>query len=65
MEIVIVSRAVPPALIELEEKLLETMGRAGETVSASATVQVPVGQSTLVLLTLAGGEMTAVLVTWV
>lgn len=65
LEIVIVSSAVPPALIELREKLLETVGREGETVSTSATVQVPVGQSALVLLTLAGGEMTAVLVTWV
>ena len=63
----IVSKAVPPALIELREKLLETVGREGETVSLSATVQVPpvAVQDAFVLVTLTGGEMTAVLVTWV
>ena len=62
---VIVSRAVPPAFIELREKLFETVGREGETVSMSAAVQVPAVQDEeeLVLVTLAGGEITAVLVT--
>ena len=65
LEIVMVSRAVPPAFIELREKLFETVGREGETVSISADVQVPAEQDAeeLVLVTLAGGEMTAVLVT--
>ena len=65
LEIVMVSRAVPPAFIELREKLFETVGREGETVSISAAVQVPAEQDAeeLVLITLAGGEMTAVLVT--
>ena len=64
---VIVSKAVPPAFIELGEKLFETTGREGETVSMSAAVQVPAVQAEdeLVLVTLAGGEITAVLVTWV
>ena len=65
LEIVMVSRVVPPALIELREKLFETVGSEGETVSISAAVQVPAVQDTeeLVLVTLAGGEMIAVLVT--
>ena len=67
MEIVIVNKVVPPALIELREKLLETVGLEGETVSISAAVQVPATQDgdELVLVTLTGGEITAVLVTWV
>jgi hypothetical protein len=62
-----VSKAVPPALIELSEKLFETVGREVETVSISAAVQVPAVHDgdELVLVTLEGGEMTAVLVTWV
>ena len=64
-EIVMVSRAVPPAFIELREKLFETIGREGETVSISTAVQVPAEQDAeeLVFVTLVGGEMTAVLVT--
>lgn len=66
-EIVIVSKVVPPALMELIEKLFETVGREGETVSTSAAVQVPAEQETdeFVFVTLAGGEITAVLVTCV
>ena len=65
LEIVMVSRAVPPAFIELREKLFETVGREDVTASISAAVQVPAEQDAeeLVLVTLAGGEMTAVLVT--
>ena len=64
---VIVRSAVPPALIEPKEKLLDTVGLERETVSMSAAVQVPALQDAaeLVLVTLAGGEITAVLVTWV
>ena len=64
-EIVMVNRAVPPAFIELREKLFETVGREGETVSISAAVQVPAEQDAeeLVFVTPVGGEMTAVLVT--
>lgn len=64
-EMVIVNKAVPPAFIEPREKLFEIVGRDGETVSISAAVQVPAVQDgdELVLVTLAGGEMTAVLVT--
>jgi protein required for attachment to host cells len=67
LEIVIVSSAVPPALIELREKLFETVGGDVETVSISAAVQVPAVHDgdELVLVTLDGGEITAVLVTWV
>lgn len=67
LEIVMVSKAVPPAFMELREKLLETIGREGVTVSMSAAVQIPELQDAdaLVLVTLAGGEITAVLVTWV
>lgn len=66
-EIVMVNKVVPPALMELSEKLFETVGREGETVSTSAAVQVPAVQDTdeFVLVTLAGGEITAVLVTCV
>jgi hypothetical protein len=53
--------------MELGEKLFETVGRDDETASTSAAVQVPDEQDgdELVLVTLAGGEITAVLVTWV
>ena len=66
-EIVMVNKVVPPALMELIEKLFETVGREGETVSTSAAVQVPPVQETdeFVLVTLVGGEITAVLVTCV
>ena len=63
LEIVIVNKVVPPAFIELSEKLFETVGREGEIVSVSATVQVPDAQDELVLVTLDGGEIAAVLVT--
>lgn len=64
---VIVSKAVPPALMVLSEKVFEMLGLDGETVSMSAAVQVPAVQegAEFVLVTLAGGEMTAVLVTCV
>ena len=67
LEIVMVSRAVPPAFIELREKLFETVGREDVTVSMSAAVQIPKVQEVeeLVLVTLAAGEITAVLVTWI
>ena len=67
LEIVMVSKAVPPALMEVREKLFETVGREDVTVSMSAAVQVPKVQEAeeLVLVTLAGGEITAVLVTCV
>ena len=65
LEIVMVSKTVPPALMEEREKLFETVGREDVTVSMSAAVQIPEVQEVLVLVTLAGGEITAVLVTWV
>ena len=63
----IVSNAVPPALIVLSEKVFEMLGLDSETVSISAAVHVPAVQegAEFVLVTLAGGEMMAVLVTWV
>ena len=64
---VMVSKAVPPALIPLGEKVFETVGLDGERVSISAAVQIPTvhdGEE-FVLVTLAGGEMMTVLVTWV
>lgn len=63
----IVSKAVPPALMVLSEKVFEIVGLDGETVSMSAAVQVPAKQegAEFVLVTLAGGEMMAVLVTCV
>lgn len=64
---VMVSNAVPPALIELGKKVFATVGPDGESVSISAAVQVPAvhdGEE-FVLVTLAGGEMMAVFVTWV
>ena len=62
-----VSKAVPPALIVAREKVFEMVGLDGETVSMSAAVHVPAVQdgAELVLVTLAGGEMMAVLVTCV
>lgn len=64
---VMVSKAVAPALMVLKEKVFEIVGRDGETVSISAAVQVPAVQegAEFVLVTLAGGEMMAVLVTCV
>ena len=61
----IVSSAVPPALIVLGEKLLEIVGLDSATVSVSAAVQVWLthDKDEFVLVTLRGGEMTAVLVT--
>jgi hypothetical protein len=63
----IVSKAVPPALMVPSEKVFEIVGLDGETVSMSAAVQVPAKQegAEFVLVTLAGGEITAVLVTCV
>ena len=66
--IVMLSSAVPPALIDGVENVLETVGRDVVTVSVSpaeqtpATVQEP---DALVLVTLAGGVIVAILVTWV
>ena len=62
---VMVSKAVPPALMVLGEKVFEMVGGEGETVSISAAVQVPAVHEAeeFVLVTLAGGEMMAVLVT--
>lgn len=63
---VIVSSTVPPAPIDAAEKLLATVGRDGVTASTSdaehtpATVQEPDG---LLLETLSGGAMLAILVT--
>ena len=67
LTIEIVSREVPPALIVVGEKFLDIVGLAGETKSVSADVQELARQkvAVLVLLTLAGVEMTAVLVTCV
>lgn len=62
----IVSSAVPPALIVLNEKLLEMVGLDRPTVSVSTAEQVWLTQDKeeLVLVTLSGGDITAVLVTW-
>lgn len=62
-----VSKAVPPALMVLSEKVFEIVGLDGETISMSAAVQVPAlhDGAEFVFVTLAGGEITAVLVTWV
>ena len=51
----------------LAEKVFEMVGLDGETTSISAAVHVPARQegAELVLVTLTGGEMTAVLVTCV
>ena len=61
-----VNNAVPPAAILLTEKLFKTSGLEGVTESTSLAEHTPAAQDTasgLVLLTLAGGEITAVLVT--
>ena len=62
-----VSKAVPPALMVAREKVFEMVGLDGDTASISAAVQIPAAQDSaeLVLVTLAGGEMIAVLVTCV
>ena len=67
LEMEIVSKAVPPALMVLREKVFEMVGLDGETTSISAAVHAPARQegAELVLVTLTGGEMTAVLVTCV
>ena len=62
----IVSSAVPPAEMLATEKLLEINGLDGVTGSLSLAEQTPATQDTpsgLVFVTLAGGEITAVLVT--
>ena len=63
----IISKAVPPALMVLREKVFEMVGLDGETTSISDAVHVPARQegAELVLVTLTGGEMTALLVTCV
>lgn len=64
--IVIVRSAVPPALMVATEKALETTGLDGDTASVSLAKQVPpVHPAELVLVTLAGGVIDAVFVTWV
>lgn len=63
---VMLSKAVPPALIVLTEKLLETVGGDGDTVSVSAAEQTPATvheTDAFVLLTLAGGEIVTILLT--
>ena len=62
-----VNRAVPPAPIVLGEILLEIVGLDNPTVSVSDEVQVWLTQDgeELVLVTLSGGETTAVFVIWV
>ena len=59
LESVIVKRDVPPTLMFAGEKLFTTVGLDGVTVSMSEAVLL----AAFVLVTLAGGEMTAVLVT--
>ena len=65
LTILIVSNAVPPALIAVGEKLFEIVGLDRPTVSVSADVQVWLTQveDEFALVTLTGGEMAAVLVT--
>ena len=60
-----VSSVVPPAGILAGEKLLETAGLDGVTLSPSAAEHTPDTQpgDAFVLVTAAGGDMTAVLVT--
>lgn len=64
---VIVNKAVPPALMEPTEKLLEIIGLDWATLSISAEVHVWFTQDgdEFVFVTLEGGEMIAVFVTWV
>ena len=63
----IVKSVVPPAPMVLNEKLFEIMGLDRPTVSVSADVQVWFKHDgeELVLVTVIGGDMTAVFVTWV
>lgn len=65
--IVIVKRVVPPAAMLDGEKVLEINGLEGVTASISDAEQTPLVQpvAVFVLVTLAGGEITAVFVTCV
>jgi hypothetical protein len=64
---VITSNEVPPALMVVGLKVLETVGRLAVIVSLSGALQVPAIQAVavLVLVTVAGAVMDAVLVIWV
>lgn len=64
---VITNNEVPPALIVVGLKVLETVGKLAVIVSLSGALQVPAMQvvAVLVLVTVAGAEMDAVLVIWV
>ena len=64
---VMTSSEVPPASMVLGLNVLDTVGKLALTVSISAAVQVPAVQpaAELVLVTPSGGEIEAVLVTWV
>lgn len=64
---VITSNEVPPALMVLGLKVLETVGKLAVIVSLSGALQVPAMQlvAVLVLVTVAGAVMEAVLVIWV
>jgi hypothetical protein len=64
---VMTSNDVPPAMMVVGLKVLETVGRLAVIVSLSAALQVPATQAVavLVLVTLAGAVMEAVLVIWV
>jgi hypothetical protein len=61
---VITNTEVPPALITLGVKALETCGKLAATASKSATVHVPAKQPVFVfvLVTVGGAEIDAVLV---
>lgn len=64
--IVIVSSAVPPALMVLTEKLLETVGLDDDTASVSEAEQIPAAEheeDAFVLLTLEGGVIDTALLT--
>lgn len=63
--IVMVSKAVPPALMELTEKVFEIVGLESDTESKSAAEHTPPTQDpeTLVFVTLAGGVIDATLLT--
>jgi hypothetical protein len=64
---VITNNEVPPAVMVVGLKVLETVGRLAVMVSLSGALQVPAMQlvAVLVLVTVAGAEMDAVLVIWV
>lgn len=65
---VIVSSVVPPAPMVETEKALEIVGLASETVSVSAAEQTPAtvqDTEAFVLVTVAGGVIVAIFVTWV